>query len=75
MLKTDKVKVVKDAPRDKVKVVNYTLSLTADELTWLLLEVFPAAIRNADGSFATEMRYTRNAWGDEAYKQGWEGPF
>ena len=72
MLKTEKV--VKDTSRDRVKVVNYTLSLTADELTWLLLEVFPAAIRNAEGSFATEMRDTRDAWSDEVGKQGWR-PF
>ncbi|KKM97439.1 hypothetical protein LCGC14_1168120 [marine sediment metagenome] len=58
----------------KKKVETYTLKLTADELSWLLLEVFPAAIRNAEGSFATEMRDTRDAWWDEVAKQGWR-PF
>jgi hypothetical protein len=52
----------------------FTLSLTADELTWLLLEVFPAAIRDADGSFATEMKQTRDTWYAEVNKQGWR-PF
>ena len=66
MLKTD-------VTVDK-KVKTYTLSLTADELTWLLLEVFPAAIRNAEGSFATEMKYVKDQWWDEVAKQGWR-PF
>ena len=58
----------------KKKVETFTLSLTADELTWLLLEVFPAAIRNAEGSFATEMKYVKDQWWDEVAKQGWR-PF
>ena len=54
------------------KVELYTLSLTADELTWLLLEVFPAAAREAD--FAADIQIAKDAWWDEANKQGWR-PF
>jgi hypothetical protein len=53
------------------KRTEFTLSLTADELTWLWLEVFPAAIRDADGSFAAEMRETRDKWRDEMADEGW----
>ncbi len=63
MLKTD-VTVEK-------KVDTYNLSLTADELTWLLLEVFPAAARNAEPSFAIEIKSAGSAWWDEVNKQGW----
>ena len=62
MLKTEK------------KVELFTLKLTSDELDWLLFEVFPAAIRNAEGGFATEMKYVKDQWWDELTKQGYR-PF
>ena len=72
MLKTDKVKVVKDTPRDRV----YTLSLTADELTWLE-QVMATALRvyekNRDG-LAAELRANRQSWRDQLYEQGYR-PF
>ena len=71
MLKTEKV------VKDRVKVVNYTLSLTADELTWLLFEVFPTALRvyeKTDGSMAAQLKYAKDQWWSELSEQGYK-PF
>ena len=49
----------------------FMLSLTSDELDWLLLEVFPAAIRNAESSLASEMKSTKDDWWSQANEQGY----
>ena len=51
----------------------FTLSLTADELTWLLLEIFPLAEKKIP-HMAADIRQAKEEWRDEAYKQGWK-PF
>ena len=65
MLKTDEKRTEKRT--------ELTLSLTADELTWLE-QVQATALRVYDkhhDGLAAELRETRNQWRKQAYEQGW----
>ena len=61
----------------ETKTKTYTLSLTSDELDWLLFEVFPTAervYRKMDGGQAAELKVAKDQWWSEVGEQGYR-PF
>ncbi len=56
----------------------YTLSLTEDELNWLLFEVIPTALRvyeKTEDGMAAQLKYAKDQWWSELIEQGYKGPF
>jgi hypothetical protein len=71
MLKTEQTSQKREVDQ---KSEVFTLSLTADELTWLE-QVMAAALRVYDKKpetgLAAELRVNRQQWRDQLYEQGW----
>jgi hypothetical protein len=71
MLKTEQTSQKREVSQ---KSEVYTLSLTADELTWQE-EVMATALKvydkNPETGLAAELRVNRQQWRDQLYEQGW----